>query len=144
MKKIYVFLIAILVGLLCTANQCNKDDCHKSITFVNNSLKEVYIHAGWYHDTLNFSSFFPNPYDQPNLYRVKSGESNNNGFGVRKKDCLENKVAQGNAFMYVFDSEVLSTISWGTVEENYMVLKTYHPTLEEMENNDWTIYFTGE
>jgi len=145
MKRIF-FLLIIIIGFICTANQCNKDDCNKKIIFVNNSSKEVYINGSdnIYPDTLNFSSWFPNPYNQPNLYRVKPGESSNNAAGMRKKDCIEEKVEQGRIFVYVFDAEVLANYSWGDIGKNYMVLKTYHPTIDDMEQNNWTIYFTDE
>ena len=142
MKRIY-FLVIILIGLLCTASRC-KDDCHKKIIFVNNSSKDVYIHSGNYPDTLGFCSLFPNPNRNPHAYSVKSSESNDNAAGLGRRDCIEADVAQGRIFVYVFDAEVLANYSWDDVSRDYMVLKTYHPTLEEMESNNWTIYFTDE
>ena len=141
MKRINI-IITILIGLLCVAGQCSKENCHKTIEFVNNSSIEVYISSGWYSDTLGFCSLFPNPYNQPNLYRVKPGEKNSSGLASRS--CLDGTVSRGNTFVYVFDAEVLANYTWGVIGRDYMVLKTYRPTLEEMESNDWTIYFTGE
>jgi hypothetical protein len=135
-------LIIVLAWLLCTANQCNKENCHKTITFVNNSSKEVYIHGGHYPDTLGFSSLFPNPYNQPDLYRVRSGETNING--MHSRSCLDSDVSQGRLIIYVFDAEVLATETWGTVGKYYMVLKTIRPTLEDMQRSNWMITFTGE
>ena len=139
-KNIYLLFICIF----CTAYTCteNTDKCHRTITFVNNSSKEVYIHGGFYPDTLGFSSLFPNPYNQPDLYRVKSGEKNSSG--LTSRDCFESSVAQGRLIIYVFDAEVLATETWGAVGKYYMVLKTIHPTLEEMQRSNWTITFTEE
>jgi len=121
------------------------DTCNKTIHFVNNSSKEIYIHGGYIFpniDTLKFSSSFPNPYNQPDLYRVKPCEKNSNG--LAKSDCQDQDVAQNRVIIYVFDAEVLANYSWGVIGRDYMVLKTYHPTLEEMQSSNWTITFTGE
>ena len=143
MKRIN-FVIIMFIWLLCTAYTCKKntDKCHTDITFINNSPIEVYIHGGVNPDTLNFSSGFPNPYNQPNLYRVKSGEKNSSG--LISRNCHESEIQYGRMVVYVFDSEVLANYSWGEIGKNYMVLKTIRPTLEDMERDNWTIYFTGE
>lgn len=142
MKRIS-FLAIVFIWLLCTSYTCTKstDTCHKKITFINNSSKEVYIHGGD-PDTLNFVSLFPNPYNQPDLYRVKSGEKNING--LISRNCFESAIEQGRLVVYVFDTEVLANYSWGVIGKDYMVLKTIRPTIEEMENSNWTITFTGK
>jgi hypothetical protein len=146
MKRINIFIL-IFACLLCTASRCvrESDSCHKTINFVNNSSKEVYIHGGYLFpniDTLKFASSFPNPYNQPNLYRVKQGEKNSNG--LTQRDCLDNDIKQSRVIIYVFDAEVLANYSWGVIGRDYMVLKTFRPTIEEMERSNWTITFTGE
>ena len=137
MKRIN-FIVIVLVWLSCTAIQCESDKCHKVITFVNKSSKEVYVYNSSNSDTSNFR--FPNPYNQPDIYKVNSGKKND----LWDRDCYESQIKQGQVIVYVFDAEVLANYSWGTVKKNYMVLKTIRPTLEEMQNNNWTIYFTGD
>ena len=143
MKHVNI-LVLIIIWLACLATKCQResDKCHKTIAFVNNSPKEVYIHGGWYPDTLGFNKLFPNPYKQPNLYKVTSNEKNTLGLG--RRDCLESSVTQGIMTVYVFDAEVLETIPWDSVGKYYMVLKTIRPTIDEMQSNNWTIYYNGE
>jgi len=146
MKQIKFSLI-VFTCLLCTAYTCTKntDTCHRTITFINNSSKEVFIHGGYVFpnvDTLKFDSSFPNPYDQPDIYRAKSGEKNSSG--LTSRDCFDSDVKQSRFIVYVFDSEVLANYTWGEIGKNYMVLRTIRPTLEEMQRNNWTITFTGE
>jgi len=142
MKRIN-FIGIILVCLLCTASRCNKDDCHKTIKFINNSSKDVYIYdCITCSDTLAFNEKFPNPYNQPNLWKVES--EGKNTWGLSRRDCYESRVSQGRVIIYVFDAEVLANYSWGVIGRDYMVLKTIRPTLEEMERSDWTVTFTCE
>ena len=138
MKRVN-FLVIIFIWLFCTANQCKSDDCHKTIFFVNNSSKDIYIYKVDYPYEVLFSNLFPNPYNQPNIYMVKSGEKNSNG--LQDRECIDGTIKQGNMVVYVFDAEVLANYSWGVIGRDYMVLKTIRPTLEEMQRNNWTIYF---
>ena len=144
MKKIFYLSF---IFLLFNVSTCDKDKCHKTIAFVNNSPKEVYIGFTIRTlDTLSFYRNFSNPHTHThsnNPYRVKSGETNTDALWNR--NCYEyHHVADNNMFVYVFDAEVLETVSWDTVGKYYMVLKTISPTLEEMQRSNWTITFTGE
>jgi len=111
----------------------------KRFFFVNNSSKDIYIYKVDYPYEVLFSNLFPNPYNQPNIYMVKSGEKNSNG--LQDRECIDGTIKQGNMVVYVFDAEVLANYSWGVIGRDYMVLKTIRPTLEEMQRNNWTIYF---
>jgi len=143
MKKIFKLLF-IFVFLLCNATTCDTDKCHKTIAFVNCSLRDVYISFTVRTlDTLRFYKNFSNPFSNPEACMVKIGEKNT--VALRYRDCYDNfYVTDNSMFVYVFDAEVLETIPWDTVGKYYMVLKTIRPTLEEMERDNWTIYFTGE
>ena len=140
----------ILIWLICTANQCKRDDCHNRISFVNNSSKDVYIEiSGISHhysdlDTSKFYIMISNPYNYnpPDYFKVKSGEKGS--VGIQRKNCLEGWVAKGRVYVYVFDPEVLANFTWYVIGKEYMVLKTIHITTEEMEMSNWTITYTGE
>ncbi len=140
MKKL-IFLSLLLI--VSTSSKCDKDKCHKTITFINNSSKEVYIHGGNYPDTLYFNTLFPNPILNAHMYKVLPDEKNTTG--LWRRDCYESyRVANGSMVIYVFDAEIVEYIPWDTVGKYYRVLKTIHPTLEDMQNNDWTITYTGK
>ena len=142
MKRIN-FLIIVFIWLFCTANTCNKENCHKAIEFVNNSPKDIYTRSCINcEDTLEFYTLFPNLARTPQQFKVKSGEKNSNA--LSRRDCLEHSVSNGQLVIYVFDAEVLETVPWDTVGKYYMVLKTIRPTLADMQRDNWTITFTGE
>jgi len=149
MKRINI-LVMVCIWLMSMATQCSRYDCHNQINFVNNSAKDVYIEISGishhYHDldTTQFYLMFSNPYNYnpPDYFRIKSGEKGK--VEIRRKNCLEGWIAQGRVFVYVFDAEVLATVPWEVVGKDYLVLKTYHINLEEMESSNWTITYTGE
>ena len=142
MKKI---IYLSLLFILCNSSTCNKDKCHKTIAFVNNTSKDVYTYVCVRcYDTLEFYNQFPYPILKEHMFKVKSGEKSIDG--LWRRSCYEHYITQekGGTIVYVFDAEVLETVTWDTIEKYYMVLKTIRPTLEEMERSNWTIYFTGE
>ena len=147
MKRVK-FLFVFFIWLLFVTTQCNRDDCHRTITFVNNSSMELYIRlAGTSHhysnlDSSQFYKMFQNPYNNPYQCKVESREVNKSHLFTR--DCLESWIPEGRVIVYVFDAEVLKSFPWDTIGKYYMVLKTYRPTIEEMESSNWTITYTED
>ena len=147
MKRI-IFLGIIFFCLFCAATQCNRDDCHRTITFVNNSSKELYISlTGTSHhysdlDSSQFNKMFNNPYNNPYQCKVEPGEVNKSHLFTRS--CYEGCIPEGRVIVYVFDAELLKSFPWDTIGKYYMVLKTYRPTIEEMESSNWTITYTED
>ena len=132
-------LIVIAILWLCTASDCtrDKDDCHKRIYFINNSSKDVYIdYCEYCSDDFMVPSLTSL---QANSGKVKPNEKNSSMWSW---SCLEFYVAQKEIVVYVFDAEVMESIPRDTIIKYRMVLKTIHPTIEEMERSDWTITFT--
>ena len=145
--KNFKYIIGFIFGMLCIATQCRRDDCITSINFINNSSKEVYINlTGISHhysnlDTTKFCLMFNNPYNNPYQLQVKPYQEKSTVFDY---DCLESWIPEGRTFLFVFDGEVLSTVQWDTICKYYMVLKTYHITMEDMKNNNWTITYSED
>ncbi len=156
MKRINILtFILILICLLCVASTCRKerDDCHYNLWVVNNSSKGIYtglvgtsgdFYSHFNCDTSNFHQIFGNPYNTPHTNKIEPGEKKN--IGIRPGNCIETWINGwcGAVYVYVFDAEVLETVPWDTVGKYYMVLKTIRPTIEDMQNNNWTITYTGE
>ena len=135
-------LIVISILWLSTANSCRRDDYHKTIHFINNSSKDVYIYSN---SNSNYSDDFWIPgllVFQASSWKVESNEKNSSG--IYSQDCLEYHLSKKNVVVYVFDAEVLETVSRDTIIKYRMALEIYHPSLEEMEKSVWTIIYTGE
>jgi hypothetical protein len=101
--------------------------------FINNSDKTLRIMAtSFYNDTI-FKG----------LGNPAIGEIHNKVLPRSKKEavmiqrsCYEN-FSYTN--IYIFDEQVLETISWNTVGENYMVLQRYDLTPEDLQKLKWQI-----
>ena len=147
MKKI---IIILLFSWICIANTCKKVDnanCHYSIDFSNNSEKKLHVRDAYHHPL-----WHPEPFDIEKLsytahgeiYIVNSGEQNNRS-AMWSRDCHEKIFKRdtnyGTVFVYVFDAEVIENTSWEIVARDYLVLKRYDLTLEDLKNLEFEITY---
>jgi hypothetical protein len=143
MKQIRL-LVMIFIWLLCTANQCCKDDCRKTINFVNNSSIEVYIYrSGFGKYGAPDTSFFKVARKNI-LYKTKPNETNI--YALADRYCIERWFGEkyGGINVFVLDAEIVESVPLDTIDKYRKVLKTIYPSIEEMENSNWTITYTSE
>ena len=43
--------------------------------------------------------------------------------------------------VFIFDSEILENIEWKEIRDNYMILKRYDLSLEDLQKLDFTLYY---
>ena len=145
MKRIN-FLIVVLILLVCCAFTCtrNTDTCHRNITFVNKSPRDVYVYCNEYggHMALDTTFFIPTTSSGLMSY-VKSNETKSGTCASR--DCFESWITETQYCLNVFilDVDVYETYPKDTILK-YRMVKTITPTLVEMECSDWTVTYSGE
>ena len=50
-------------------------------------------------------------------------------------------VDDNKLIVFVFDADVIENYSWETIVENYMILKRYELSLEDLKNRHWIIEY---
>lgn len=134
-------LCIFITTLLLFSNKCESDDCHKTITFINNSDTDVYIHgSGNYPDTIGFYREFPNPIDSK-MYKVPANSTNTSA--LWESSCLEYWYSSKKEVMmvYVFDKHVLEITPWETIGKEHLVLKRYNLSLDDLYRMNWVINY---
>ena len=145
MKKIIKIL---LLYIMCTGANCEPEEseiCHTAIWFSNNSPNDVYVRGfngvkndprstwiGYYRST------------SQSQYKVGSGEQNNR----RAADydmCIEHVFRReensDTLKFYILDAVVVENTPWEVVARDYLVLKRYDLTLEDLQRLDWKITY---
>jgi hypothetical protein len=104
---------------------------------INNTDIDVYIKGVTIHDTSGFASLFPNPITD-DTYNVKPHTKNKTG--LMRRSCIESNIVNFYR-VYIFDANVLATVSWSTIAKNHIVLQRYDLTKEDLQRLDWEITY---
>jgi hypothetical protein len=139
---IFIFLLGIIfLSTKCIDNE--SEDCHKNINIVNNSRYVLQISVSNTYPDSTSSSGFGERYESFN----SSISAHSIGkFQAKLKGCIEDAMKsesyrKGVMMLFFFDKEVIENTSWETIVKDRMYLKKYDLTLEDLQNNNWTITY---
>ena len=131
MKIILPLFFLLLIMLGCPREET--EDCHRGVTIINNSDKPIYYKVGIsYPDT----SLYYNPASSPNPYKISANSRKKHWFG----DCYEAAVRE-TLMVFIFDAYTLEHTPWDTVVANYMVLKRYDLSLNDLNKLKWHVTY---
>jgi len=135
----------LLLAWVCMAISCppkERENCHASIRFVNNSEMLLYVT-----DVSNSRDFDPldirRLYFQPLQKRIKCCEVNKDALVIYNR-CYESIFDIDGAdtiFVFIFDAAVVENTSWEVVARDYLVLKRYDLTLSDLQRLEWKITY---
>jgi len=133
------YLTFFLVGIIFVSNTCsnkNDKDCHTSITIFNNSDKAIYFHISpAYSDTLILDF---NPTEANKDFKIEKFSSKKDIF----RSCIEGKFYNSSEIRYfIYDAQILDSTPWDTIVNNYMILKRFDLSLEDLQKMNWTISY---
>ena len=138
-------LIILMVTSLFLNQACGdkEKDCHKTITFKNATADTLYVVGSTFYPDTSIYSGIPNPVLDPAHTKVLPEETNTRVLWGR--DCIESdfksSIPSDTMMIYVFDAKVLEGNTWETVKANYLVLKRYDLSLEDLGRMNWTITY---
>lgn len=134
MKHSAVFFFGII--LLSATCSNDNDNCHNTITIINNSEKAIYFYSGHGYPDTTIIDY--NPYDAGAYYLIKKKSIHKN----IKNDCFEYDFNLTPKLMYfIYDACILETTPWDTIKAKYIVLKRYDLSLQDLQQMNWTITY---
>ena len=140
MKNMIKFL---LLFCICLTNACNKENekCHFSIKITNSSEKVLYLNKKFAmhdHDTLSLigMSYFSTTSRDIHKGTRRATFANRciEDLFLREKDTYFFSI-------YLFDATVVKYNVWEVVNRDYLVLKRYDFSMEELNRLDWRISY---
>ena len=143
-------IILFLLAWICMATRCvdkESEYCHTLIKFSNK--KEInlrvnyrFVHPNHFPDPSNIRNLYDTA--SKSIYKVHIGEKDNES-AINSISCFERTFKIENysdeVFIYVFDSEVVENTPWEVVARDYLVLKRYDLTLDDLQILDWKITY---
>lgn len=140
MKLIMLIVTSLFLNQACGDKE---KDCHKTITFKNATTDTLYVVGSTFYPDTSIYSGIPNPVLDPTHTKVLPEETNTTA--LWGKDCIElafkSLIPSDTMMIYVFDAKVLEGSAWETVKTNYLVLKRYDLSLQDLEGVNWTITY---
>jgi len=149
MKNVIKLLLLLVI---CIASTCGKkydsENCHYAIKFSNNMAKDLRVRDEFLHPI-----HYPNSFNieklsytaRGEMYKVRSGEQDNRS-AMGSRGCVENVFNRVDGFLdtvfvYIFDAAIIENTSWDIVARDYLVLKRYDLTLEDLQRLDWRVTY---
>ena len=126
-------LIIFFVWLLCTANQCNKENCHNKIPFINNSDKTLYVISNIYYPS---DTLLPLKEFEEHIHKVLPNSVNPNCLTRRAKTCYE---GYSKIMISIVDEQIMAITPLGVIISDYLVLRRYDLTPADLELLNWEI-----
>jgi len=149
MKNVIKLLVIFWLSTAVTCEKKERENCHPSIRFSNNSTKSVRANYRVLHPV-----HYPNPISaletlsytaQHEMYKINSGEQNNTR-ALRSRDCIEHIFNRSDGFLdtlylFVFDAAVIENTSWDIVVRDQLFLKRYDLTLQDLQRLNWQVTY---
>ena len=133
-----LLIMSICVVILTSATNCHKDkDCHRELFINNTSNQAIYFYYGKNFPDTSIIDY--NPTVAVDVYKVEASSKKSHGY----RGCLESLFDNNSkkSIFFIFDANTLETTPWDTVLSNYLILKRYEITLEDFQNNNFTLTY---
>lgn len=148
MKKAYIrgkVLIMMVLSLVFMATTCTKEDenHHKTLLFVNNSDKSVYVMgSAEYPDTANVQGMGGGGLSDPNVYKVQPNSSNENAlyWGAVWEEIFQDAISipSDTLMVYVFDAKLLES---QTMHVQNTIIQRYDLSLRDLQHLNWKLTY---
>jgi len=134
MKK-YIFFIIII-----TINSCvDLDGTDYRLKIVNSTSKYLYFNDQYkYPDTL-IEEF--NNIGLKDSYLIDPNSEKLIPTQVPWERIFRNDLPSDTLSIFIFDGEIIETVPWDTIRKNYMILKRYDLSYDDLVRMNWTISY---
>lgn len=108
---------------------------------INNNLNNdilFYDSHSFPDTTINVGSSFFN--EQQKEYALIKSKSSRKYPSTWKK-LFDNQPSGYKLIVFLFDRSIVETVPWDTIKKNYLILKRYDLSLEDLERMNWTITY---
>jgi len=135
MKKLLIFIFALIVNLGSSCDPNKDRGWHNCITIKNNTNNGIYYCKFYTQDSLFIPDY--NPSFNKNAYYASANSSN--GLCQRPRDYYELSFnSHKTLYLYVFDATAVEQ-NWDSVRTNRLLLHLYKLTLEDLERMNWVV-----
>jgi hypothetical protein len=134
-------LILLTTTILTILTGCDKRNIlggeDDRLLIKNNSDKDIYTYAQSNYPDTSISSY--NPSFSKENYLVLAHSEKRLISRSWEQDIIRGQ--SDTLMIFLYDAQVLDSILWDTVKTNYLVLKRYDLSLQDLESMNWTVTY---
>lgn len=135
----YIALLFFCFTLLSSTCEKNKDEEIQRLKVKNNSSNTIYTkYSTQYPDTS--LSIITDPTKVPPLYKIPPNSIQETYYKAPSEGIFKT-MKSDVLLVFIFDAETLESTPWDTVVANYLILKRYELTLQELNDMNWIVTY---
>jgi hypothetical protein len=135
MKKIILFIVPVFFLTTCG----NFDGTDYRLKIKNNTAKYLYYYDIFTYPDTSFGAV--NIPEVKDNYQIKPNSERSIPTQVSWERIFEKELRSDTLSIFIFDEDVINNIPWDTIRKNYLILKRYDLSYEDIDKLDWTISF---
>jgi hypothetical protein len=134
LNRILIIMALSLMQICCRSPFGGEDD---KLVIVNNSSTRLYVYPQINHPDTSIGSY--NPSKNKTAYEVLPNSERR--IASRSWDQAVTRSASDTLMMFFYDADMVDTTDWDIVVSDYLVLKRYDLSLEDLQGMNWTITY---
>lgn len=138
----YRFILFICLLLPGCKDDWKIEGYHYSLNLLNNSSTDVYYFFEILYPDTTISENLSIMVNNKNVYKLNSKDTKPFYTGYRVPWETQFMDASSDTLMFfILDANVVESNHWDSVKANYMILKRYDLSFDDLERMDWTIIY---
>lgn len=138
-------LLLIILPIILTAESCeDRDDKiigNEDYRFelFNKSDRSVYIDFGYTYPDTSIGTY--HVADDPVSFKVLPDQEKSIMVRCCWEGIFSSQIESDTLMVFIFEASVIESTPWDTVKVNYLVLKRYDLSLQDLQSMNWTITY---
>jgi hypothetical protein len=131
------WIILILSLIILSASSCESTYYDHRLKLYNNSEKTLYA---TYYQSFPDTALGQHSFSYSPNRRINPGETFTLSRGGTWETAFKEQINE-KLMIFVFDANVVENTPWDTIRKNYIILKRYDLSLEDLERLDWMVTY---
>ncbi len=140
--KVTICLFIISVLLVCAGCPESFDEPNSEIIILNNSDQSIVFFTQFNNPGDTSLSTFPFPLLPENI-EVRTIETYSSDTIPGSFRSILDKDMNVILMVYLFSRDTIEQVPWERIKDDYLVLRRYDLTLEDLEDINWTVVFVN-
>ena len=127
----------MLSVLIVIGAKCSNDDELMKLRIKNNSSQTLYESCSTNYPDTSLNKIL-SPACNPQIHKIEANTFQKEHYNSPTEDIFD---YNDTLIVFLFNAQILESNPWDSVVKNYMILKRYDLSLQDLQDMDWTITY---